>query len=255
MSIVEKRRKNGRNRYWGQIGFLTALIGVAGGSAEAQTAIDRLGGSILQADQQVWRWERDMPVRVPQNEAEGASWDPMIEQQRVVSQLERGSYELGAIDAQLLIDHYPHDIDQVDIALQQGLALIRRGELGKARTEFNRAYEIANGDERYEDGPEMGTALYYIALTGLADGYQPTEKTSAMLEEFLRRYPGHPKEPAVLHLLGEIALRRQLGTGRQQPEPDRRAQALDRLLEGRDGLDRLEDRRDGRGRRMHRREL
>ena len=54
-------------------------------------------------------------------------------------------------------------------------------------------------------------------------------------------------------LVGELALGRQAVTGPEQAEPDRRAQALDRLLEGRRRLDRLENRRNSRGGDLHRR--
>ena len=48
------------------------------------------------------------------------------------------------------------------------------------------------------------------------------------------------------------ALRRQPVTRPEQAEPDRRTQALDRLLEGRRRLDRLENRRNSRGGNLHR---
>jgi hypothetical protein len=47
-------------------------------------------------------------------------------------------------------------------------------------------------------------------------------------------------------LVGQVALGRQPRAGLQQSQPDRRAEALDGLLEGGRGLDRLEDRGDGR---------
>src|SRR3954467_4246724 len=56
---------------------------------------------------------------------------------------------------------------------------------------------------------------------------------------------GGRRGPADAELLGELALGGQARPGPQQAEPDRRAEPLHGLLEGRRRLDRAEDRRDG----------
>jgi len=199
--IRRKLRKKGRLR--GVVVSTTALA-MLSIQAYAQSAVDELTQSVLRREE--WRGERHKDIGTHgQEDKERSSWRPFLGKEQVLWELEYGSYELGVFDAQRLLARYPNEIDEVKIAIQKGLALMGRGEFEQARTEFSLAYEQASNTDEDQEREEVGTALYYIALTGMTDGYQSAEKTNAILEEFLRRYPGHPYESGVLHLLGILA--------------------------------------------------
>ena len=134
--------------------------------------------------------------------------------------------QLGRAHAALGREHHGADLD--GHAVVEHLAPVAAPELDLARAGQRRS----GRDERPAAAPAMREQM--AALGQRREGLAERRAGDA-------------------ELVGELALRRQARARREQPQPDRRAQALDRLLERRRRLDGLEDRRHRRrGRGLHR---